>query len=157
MAGAIDQRLAELGIELPTPSAPAANYAPAVEANGFLYISGQMPLGPSGLAFAGKLGADLDITAGKEAARLSAINVLAQARGALRDLDRIRRIVRVTGFINGVDGFDEPHKVLDGASELFVEVLGDRGRHSRTVLTAAGLPLGAATLVDAVIAIEPGH
>lgn len=151
----VEDRLAELGIALPTPSPPAANYVPTVVADGFLFVSGQMPLGPDGLAFAGKLGAALDVEAGREAARLAAVNILAQAKAALGDLERIRRVVRVTGFVNGVEGFAEPHKVLDGASDFLVAALGERGRHSRTVLTAAGLPLDAAVVIDAVLQVEP--
>ncbi|MGD9738117.1 MAG: RidA family protein [Bauldia sp.] len=147
-----EARLAALGITLPAPAAPAANYVPTVAAGGLLFISGQLPTGPSGPSV-GKLGADLDVEAGRIAARYAAINILAQARAALGGLDRIARVARVTGFVNGVGGFAEPHKVLDGASELLVAVLGERGRHSRTVLTAAGLPMNAAVLVDAIIVV----
>ena len=149
-----EERLATLGIALPTPNAPAANYVPAVVSGGMLFVSGQMPMGPDGLAFAGKLGQEFDVAAGREAARLSAVNVLAQAKAAIGDLARIRRVLRLTGFINGTVDFAEPHKVLDGASDFLVDVLGEPGRHSRTVLVAANLPLNAATLIDAIIEIE---
>ena len=148
-----EDRLRELGITLPAPAAPVASYLPAVEAAGLFFISGQLPLDASGKLTAGKLGRDLDIEAGKAAARLSAINILAQIRAALGGFDRVRRIARVTGFINGADDFADPHQVLNGASDLLVEVLGDRGRHSRTVLVAANLPMNAATLIDAVIEV----
>lgn len=154
MAGEIEAHLHALGIALPTPSAPAANYVPAVISGGFVFVSGQMPLNAMGLAFAGKIGREFDVAAGKEAARLSAINVLAQAKAALGELDRVRRIARVTGFINAAADFAEPHQVLNGASDLFVEVFGERGRHSRTVLVAANLPMNAATLIDAIIEID---
>ncbi len=154
MADSAADRLSKLGINLPKPSAPAANYVSAVVSNGLLFVSGQLPLGPSGLEFEGKLGREIDIEAGKQAARLSAINILAQAKAALGDLDRIRRIARLTGFINGTVDFTEPHRVLDGASDLLVEVFGDRGRHSRTVLVAASLPMNAATLIDAIIEVD---
>ena len=147
-----EARIAALGIVLPAPAAPAANYVPTVEASGLLFISGQLPTGPSG-PIVGKLGIDLDVDAGRVAARYAAINVLAQARAALGSLDRIGRVARLTGFVNGIDGFDASHKVLDGASELIVSVLGDRGRHSRSVLTAAGLPMNAAILVDAIVVV----
>ncbi len=154
MAGETEARLAELGIELPSPSAAVANYVPSTVSGGFLFVSGQMPLGPEGLAFAGKVGREFDMAAGQQAARLSAINILAQAKGALGELDRIRRIARLTGFVNATEDFAEPHLVLNGASDLLVEVLGERGRHSRTVLVAANLPMNAATLIDAIIEVD---
>jgi enamine deaminase RidA (YjgF/YER057c/UK114 family) len=150
----VEERLRKLGIELPTPVPPVANYLPAVVADGLLFVSGQMPIGPDGLAFAGKLGRELDVETGKRAARLSAVNVLAQARSALGGFGRIRRVARVTGFVNGTNDFAEPHKVLDGASELMVQAFGDRGRHSRTVLVAANLPMNAATVIDAIFEVD---
>ncbi len=152
MAGDVEDRLEALGIVLPTPAAPAANYIPAVEAGGLLYVSGQLPTGPEGI-FAGKLGRDFHIPAGQAAARLAAINVLAQAKAALGRLDRIRRLVRVTGFINGTADFTEPHQVLNGASDFFVEALGDAGRHTRSVMVAVSLPMDAAVLVDAIFEV----
>lgn len=149
-----EERLTELGIELPEPTAPVANYLPAAIAGEFLFVSGQLPMGPGGLAYAGKLGREFDVEAGRAAARLSAINVLAQAKGALGELSRIKRIARLTGFINGTADFSEPHLVLNGASDLLVEVFAVRGKHSRTVLVAANLPMNAATLIDAVIEID---
>ena len=152
----VEGRLRELGIELPAPVTPVANYVPTVLADRFMFVSGQMPIGPDGLAFAGKLGRDLDVEAGKQAARLSAINVLAQVKAALGGFARVRRVARLTGFINGTNDFAEPHKVLDGASELMVQAFGDRGRHSRTVLVAANLPMNAATIIDAIFEIDRG-
>jgi len=154
MTGAVEARLKALGIALPLPSAPAANYVPAAIAGGLLFISGQMPMGPGGLEYAGKLGREFDVEAGLKAARLSAINILAQINAALDGFERVRGIARLTGFVNGTPDFAEPHKVLDGASELMVEAFGDRGRHSRTVLVAANLPLNAATLIDAIVEID---
>ncbi len=148
-----EARLAALGIVLPTPAAPAANYVPAVKAGGFLFVSGQLPIGPNGLAFTGKLGREFDVEAGRAAARLAAISILAQAKAALGSLDRIVRVARLTGIVNGTDAFTEPRKVVDGASDLLVAALGERGRHARSVLVAASLPLGAAVLIDAIIEI----
>jgi enamine deaminase RidA (YjgF/YER057c/UK114 family) len=150
----VEERLRRLGIELPTPAAPVANYVPAAIADRLLFVSGQLPIGPDGLTFAGKLGRDFDVEQGRRAARLSAVNILAQAKAALGRLGRVRRVLRMTGFVNGTDDFAEPHKVLDGASELMVQAFGDRGRHSRTVLVAANLPMNAATVVDAVFEID---
>jgi len=146
-----EDRLAALGIVLPTPAAPAANYVPTVRAGGLFFLAGQLPMGPEGLAFRGKLGRDLTVEQGREAARLAAINLLAQAKMALGRLDRVRQVARLTGFVSGTDGFTEPHKVLDGASELLVAVFGDRGRHTRSVLVAASLPLDSPILVDAIL------
>lgn len=146
-----EDRLAALGIVLPTPAAPAANYVPAVRAGGLLFLAGQLPMGPDGLAFRGKLGRELTVEQGREAARLAAINLIAQAKMALGRLDRVRQVARLTGFVSGVDSFTEPHKVLDGASELFVAVFGDRGRHTRSVLVAASMPLDSPILIDAIL------
>lgn len=154
MSVTVEERLRELGIELPMPGSPAANYGPTLESRGFLFVSGQLPVGRAGLEFTGKLGRDFDVEAGRQAARLSAMNILAQARAALGDLERIRQVARLNGFINGTADFDQPHKVLDGASDLLVAVLGDRGRHSRTVHVAANLPMNGATLIDAIIEID---
>ncbi len=154
MTDDVEERLRKLGIELPTPVAPAANYVPAVISGRLLFVSGQMPIGPDGLAFAGKLGRDFDVEAGRRAARLSAVNVLAQAKAVLGRLGRVRRVLRLTGFVNGSDEFSEPHKVLDGASELMVQAFGDHGRHSRTVLVAANLPMNAATVVDVIFEVD---
>jgi enamine deaminase RidA (YjgF/YER057c/UK114 family) len=151
MTDGAEERLRSLGITLPTPTAPAANYVPTVIVGGLLFVSGQMPMGANGLEYAGKLGREFDIEAGRLAARLSAINILAQIKAALGGFDRVTRVARLTGFVNGTDNFTEPHKVLDGASELMVQVFGDAGRHSRTVLVAANLPMNAATLIDAMV------
>lgn len=147
----IDDRLEALGVDLPRPSRPAANYVPTSISGRLMFVSGQLPLGPNGLEYAGKLGRDFGVAEGREAARLSAINILAQAKAILGNLTRVSRVIRLTGFINGTPDFDEPHKVLDGASDFLVEVFGDRGRHSRTVLVAANLPMNAATLIDAIL------
>ena len=154
MTNSPEERLAAMGIVLPEPGPSMANYVPALISGGNLFISGQLPLGPNGMEFAGKLGRDLDTASGREAARLSAVNILAQARAALGDLSRVRQVARLVGYINGIDSFAEPHKVLDGASDLIVDVFGEAGKHSRSVFVAANLPLNAATLVDAIITIE---
>ena len=154
MTDPVEERLLALGITLPTPSTPAANYVPTVISGGLLFVSGQMPMGADGLEYTGKVGRDFDVETGRKAARLSVINVIAQIKAALDGFTRVRRVARVTGFINGGEDLDEPHKVLDGASDLLVEALGDRGRHSRTVLVAANLPMNATTLIDAIIEID---
>ena len=155
--GAIEDKLAELGIALPSPAAPAANYVPAVIAGNLLFISGQVCLGPDrALApqHTGKLGAGVSFEAGVEAARICALNVLAQAKAALGgDLDRIARCVRLGGFINADPVYPDVPKVMNGASDLMVAVLGDKGRHARTTIGVAVLPSNAAVEVDGVFEI----
>ncbi|SEQ00455.1 Enamine deaminase RidA, house cleaning of reactive enamine intermediates, YjgF/YER057c/UK114 family [Faunimonas pinastri] len=150
----IDQRLRELGITLPQASAPAANYLPYAIHGDLLYISGQLPTNAAGELTRGKLGATHDVAAGQEAARLCTINILAQARNALGgDLERIRQVVKITGFVASTPDFVEQHLVVNGASNLLVEVLGERGRHARAAVGMAALPLDAAVEVEAIIAI----
>ena len=141
MASEIELRLQKLGIELPKPAAPVANYVGAVVAGSLLVVSGQLPLGPEGIAIKGKLGDGVSEAQGKEAARLCAINVLAQARAALGDLSRIRRCIRLGGFVNAVPDYQAIPQIINGASDLMVEVLGDAGRHARYAVGVAQLPL----------------
>lgn len=159
------RRLAELGIVLPTPAAPVANYVPAVRTPGNagagilpqLWISGQLPLGVDGkLAerHTGKLGPDSTVDAAREAARLSAINLLAQAQAALGDLDKIVQTVRLGGFFNVAGAFGPLPQAMNGASDLMVEVLGERGRHARTTIGVAHLPLNALAEVEAVFLVS---
>jgi enamine deaminase RidA (YjgF/YER057c/UK114 family) len=150
----IEARLARLGVTLPVAAAPAANYVPAVEHNGILYISGQLPLGPQGLACRGRLGDNVSMEEGRKAARLCAINILAQAKAALQgDLERIARMLRISVFVASTPQFTEQHLVANGASDFLVEVLGDRGRHARAAVGMAALPLEAAVEIDALIAV----
>lgn len=153
MAESIQSRLTELGIDLPTPSTPAANYMPYVRTGSLLFISGQVPMGPNGLEHVGKLGADYDVEKGQAAAKLCAINVLAQAKAGLGDLDAIARLVKVVGFVNSTPDFTDQPKVINGASDFFVEAMGDRGRHSRSAVGVASLPFGVAVEVEAIFEI----
>lgn len=153
MASLVESRLQELGIVLPTPAAPAANYVPFVESRGMLYISGQIPVGANGIEFKGRLGAEFSIDDGRAAARLCAINVLAQAKAALGDLDRVARLVKLVGFVNAAPGFGEEPKVINGASDLMVDVLGDKGRHARSAVGVSDLPFGVAVEVEAIFEI----
>ncbi|MBN9433034.1 MAG: RidA family protein [Bosea sp.] len=150
---AIEARLASLGITLPQPAAPAANYVPFVESRGMLYISGQIPVGPNGVDYVGKLGEEFGIEEGRAAARLCAINILAQARAALGDLDRVARIVKLTGFVNGTPAFTDQPKVVNGASDFMVEIFDEKGRHARSAVGVGGLPFGVAVEVEAIIEI----
>jgi enamine deaminase RidA (YjgF/YER057c/UK114 family) len=149
----IEARLSGLGVTLPNAAAPAANYAPFMRVGGVIHISGQLCLGPQGVAWRGRLGETVSLEEGRKAARLCAINILAQAKAALEgDLERIQRFVRITVFVASAPDFTEQHLVANGASDLLVEVLGERGRHARAAVGVAALPLGAAVEVDAIIA-----
>ena len=153
---AIETKLADLGIQLPTPAAPIANYVPFVLSGKQLVVSGQLALGSDGKladAHKGKLGGVIDKEAGQAAARLCLVNVLAQAKAALGDLDRIGRVVRLGGFINAEPDFTDLPAIMNGASDLAVEVFGDKGRHARSTIGVASLPFGCAVEVEALFEI----
>src|SRR3954454_2741561 len=155
--GAVEDKLARLGIALPAPAAPVANYVPFVITGKLLVISGQLCLGPDGKiadAHKGKLGETVSAEAGQEAARLSAIKVLAQAEGVAGDLDRVARCVRLGGFINAKTDFAALAAVMNGASDLMVAVFGDKGRHARSTIGVAELPLDAAVEVEAMFELR---
>jgi enamine deaminase RidA (YjgF/YER057c/UK114 family) len=154
MAGTIEARLKALGLVLPGTKAPVGTYVPFLHMNGQLLISGQLPMKDGDLAVAGALGDGVDLARGQEAARLCALNILAQAKAALGDLDRIVQLMRLNGFVNAAAGFADHPKVINGASDLMVEILGDRGRHTRIAVGCASLPLNAAVEIDAVFAID---
>lgn len=154
MAGRIDARLAELNIELPAAAVPLAAYVPAVRTGNQLFISGQVPMLSGQLKHVGKLGDGYSIEDGKEAARLCALNIIAQAKLALDgDLDRVVRVVKLVGFVNSTGDFNDQPKVINGASELMQEVFGDAGRHARSAVSAASLPFGVAVEVEAVLEV----
>ena len=154
MAGAVEARLKALDLTLPEVAAPVANYVPFLHQGGQLFISGQLPMQGGRMALAGKVGADLSLEQGQQAARLCLLNVLAQAKAALRDLDRIVQCLRLNGFVNAAPDFVDHPKVINGASDLMVEVLGDKGRHTRIAIGCASLPLGAAVEIDAIFAVD---
>ena len=145
--------LKSLGIDLPAVPAPAANYVPSVRSGALLFVSGQVSIGP-GAKFIGKLGRDMTVEEGQKAARVCAINILANIKGAIGSLDKVARIVKLTGFVNCTLEFDEPHKVINGCSDLFVEVFGERGRHARTSLGVSSLPLNITVEIEAVMEIR---
>jgi enamine deaminase RidA (YjgF/YER057c/UK114 family) len=150
----IDQKLSELGITLPTPAAPIANYVPSVRSGNMLVVSGQLCLGNDGkLVAKGQLGGSVSIEDGTKAARVCAINVLAQAKAALGSLDKVVRVVRLGGFINSAPGFADGPKVMNGASDLMVEVFGDKGRHARSTVGVSALPLDAAVEVEGLFEV----
>jgi enamine deaminase RidA (YjgF/YER057c/UK114 family) len=155
MTGTIDHRLAELGLELPNPASPIANYIPAVRSGNLLFLSGQICQWNSERRFVGKLGAEISLEDGKEAAKLCGLNLLAQAKRALEgDLDRVVRIVRLGGFVNAAPEFRDQPQVVNGASDLMVAVFGDAGRHARTAVGVGSLPGGAAVEVDAIFEVR---
>ncbi len=154
MAGVVEKKLAELGIVLPTPVAPVANYVPFVRTGNLLVISGQLCFDTEGkLVATGKLGGGVSIEDGQKAARASAVNLLAQIKAALGDLDKIARVVRLGGFISSVPDFVDGPKVMNGASDLMVAAFGDRGRHARTTIGVAVLPADAAVEVEGMFEV----
>ncbi len=152
MAGNIDARLAELGIELPDAPAPAANYVPFVVTGNLVFVAGQVTVWNGEIRFKGRLGDDMDVEEGYQAARLCGLNLIAQAKAAAGgDLDRIKRVVKLGGFVNSTADFTDQPKVVNGASDLMGEVFGDDlGPHARFAVGAASLPLGVAVEVDGV-------
>jgi enamine deaminase RidA (YjgF/YER057c/UK114 family) len=154
MTDRISARLAELGIELPEPAAPVAAYVPAVEANGLLHISGQLPF-EDGALMTGRLGEDRDTDYGARAARRCGVMLLAQIKQALGSLDRVERIVKLGVFVSSAGTFTDQPKVANGASELMQDLFGEAGRHARSAVGVPALPLGAAVEIDAIVAVRP--
>ena len=153
----IEARLGALGITLPKAAAPVANYVAFVLSGETLVVSGQLALGPDGkldAAHVGKLGGAVSADAGRAAARFCAINILAQAKAAVGDLDRVERCVRLGGFINVEPSFVDMAAIMNGASDLMVEVLGDKGRHARSTVGVASLPLGCSVEVEALFRVR---
>lgn len=151
MSETIASRLAALGVTIPAAAAPAANYIPVARSGNLVFTAGQLPLDGGKLTATGLVGRDLDVEQGKAAARQCAINVLAQAQAALGDLEKIARIVKITVFVASAPGFTEQHLVANGASDLLVAVLGENGKHARSAVGMASLPLNAPVEVEAII------
>ena len=153
--GKIDDRLEELGITLPEAASPVANYVPYVVTGNLVFVSGQGAVGPKGIEYLGRVGDDLTVDDGQQSARMCALNLIAQVKEACGgDLDRARRCVRLGGFVNCTDDFTDQPKVINGASDLMVEVFGDAGRHARTAVGVNVLPLGLSVEVDGVFEIS---
>jgi len=153
MGETIEKRLSDLGVALPAAAAPAANYVPFMRTGNLVFTAGQLPLRDGKLQFTGLLGRDVDTAAGKEAANLCAINILAQAKAAIGDLEKIKRLVKITVFVASAPDFTEQHLVANGASDFLVAVLGEPGKHSRSAVGTASLPLNAAVEIEAVIEV----
>ncbi|MCB2106867.1 MAG: RidA family protein [Rhodobacteraceae bacterium] len=155
MSGTVEKRLADLGIALPDAAAPIANYVPAVRTGNLLYISGQLPLAAGKMAAEGHVGGSVTVEQGVAAARQCALNLIAQAKLALNgDLDRIKRVVKLTGFVACDGDFTQHPQIINGASDVMVEVFGDAGRHTRAAVGSPSLPRGAPVEVDAVFEVS---
>ncbi|MER8715339.1 RidA family protein [Mesorhizobium sp. M1295] len=154
MSETIEKRLSDLGVTLPAAAAPAANYVPYCRTGNLLFTAGQLPLKEGKLQASGLLGRDVDTATGKEAAKYCAINILAQTQAALGDLDKIRRLVKITVFVASAPDFVEQHLVANGASDFLVAVLGDRGKHARSAVGTPSLPLNAAVEIEAIFEVE---
>ncbi len=149
----ISARLAELGVTLPDAPAPAANYVPFVKVGSTVYVSGQVSMGSEGL-IVGRLGDTMDVEDGAAAARQCAISLLAQVRAACDgDIERLKQVVKLTGFVNSTAEFGDQPKVINGASDFLVEALGDAGRHARSAVSAASLPFGVAVEIEGIFEI----
>jgi enamine deaminase RidA (YjgF/YER057c/UK114 family) len=155
MAGTVEKRLADMGITLPAPSTPVANYVPFVRTRNLLVCSGQICFDADGKLIAkGKLGGAVSVEDGQKAARACAINLLAQVKAAIGDLDKVARVIRLGGFVNSTPDFVDGPKVMNGASDLMVAAFADKGRHARTTVGVAVLPLDAAVEVEASFEVE---
>jgi enamine deaminase RidA (YjgF/YER057c/UK114 family) len=149
-----EEKLTSLGLELPEAPKPVATYVPAVQTGNLLFLSGVLPIRNGQLAFTGKLGRDLTVPEGIEAAKVAILNALAIAKQELGSLDRITRVVKVVGHVASADGFAEQPQVLNGASDLLVAIFGDAGRHARVATGAAELPRGAAVEIEVILAVS---
>jgi enamine deaminase RidA (YjgF/YER057c/UK114 family) len=155
MAGTIDARLQELDIALPEAMTPVANYVPYVRSGNLIFVSGQGPFVDGKVAYAGKLGRDHDVEAGYQAARLTGTHLIAQVKAALNgDLDRVKRVVKLTGFVSSVPEFTNQPKVINGCSDLMVEVFGEAGKHSRSAVATPALPMDFAVEIEAIFEVD---
>ncbi|MBX8801322.1 RidA family protein [Pseudochrobactrum asaccharolyticum] len=154
MTSTIETRLKDLGITIPESAAPAAAYLPFSQSGNLLFTSGQLPLKDGKLVSTGLVGRDLTIEQAQEAAKYCAINVLSQAQAALGDLKRIKRVIKITVFVASVVDFTDQHVVANGGSQLFIDVLGDAGKHARSAVGMAGLPLNAPVEIEAILEVE---
>jgi enamine deaminase RidA (YjgF/YER057c/UK114 family) len=153
--GTIDKRLQELGVTIPEPATPVANYVGCVRAGNLVFTSGQVPVRDGQLQFQGKLGGGISVEQGQQAAQICAINVISQVKAALNgDLDRVKRVVKLIVFVNGTPEFTEHPKVANGASDFLVNVFGDKGKHARSAVGAGSLPVNVSVEVEGVFEVE---
>ena len=149
----IEEKLEQLGIKLTAPPAPAGSYVPVVKSNNLLFVSGQIPIQDGKLVYTGKV-TDDTIETGQKSAKLCAINILAQIKKEIGDLEKIQKVIRLNGFVNAGPEFSAHPKIINGASDLFFEILGDKGKHSRIAVGVSNLPLNSMTEIDAIVQIE---
>ena len=149
----IEEKLESLGIKLPDPPIPAGSYVPAVRTGNLLYISGQIPMEDGKVIFTGKV-SDNNLEIAQKSARMCAINILAQIKREVGDLDKVSKIVRLSGFVNSVSEFSQQPKVINSASDLFFEIFGEKGKHTRIAVGVASLPLDSMTEIDAIVEIS---
>jgi enamine deaminase RidA (YjgF/YER057c/UK114 family) len=149
----IDEKIKSMGIKLPIPPNPAGSYIPVVKSGNLLFVSGQIPMEDGKVTFTGKV-SDANIETAQKSARICAINILAQLKKELGDLERISRIVRLSGFVNSVPEFTQQPKVINAASDLFYEIFGENGKHSRIAVGVSSLPLNSMTEIDAIVEIR---
>ncbi len=155
MAGEIEKRLSDLGIELPNAAAPAANYIPFVVTGNLVFVAGQITLWNGEIKYKGRVGDDLTVDDGYQAARLCGLNLLAQVREAAGgDLDRVKQVVKLGGFVNSTPDFTDQPEVVNGASDLMVDVFGDKGKHARFALSAGALPRNVAVEIDGIFELS---
>lgn len=154
MDGNVEARLEDLGVVLPDAPRPVANYVPSLISGNLLFISGQISIGPDGEIIKGQLGAGLSVEQGQQAAKQCAILILAQTKAVLTSLDRVAQVVKLTGFVNATADFADHPKVINGASDLMVDVFGDKGQHTRAAVGVSSLPMNCAVEIDAILCIE---
>jgi len=150
----IEQRLRTLGLELPPLQAPVANYVRTVRTGNLVFVAGHLPVKDGEIVYRGKVGRDLDVGAGYEAARLVMLNCLAALKEELGSLDRVRRVVKLLGMVNSAPDFTDQPKVINGASDLLVQLYGERGRHARSAVGMSALPLGASVEIEMIVEVE---
>ena len=150
----VEEKLRQMGLELPEPPAPVAAYVPAVRTGNLLFVSGQVPRVKGELRFRGHVGGDLSLEDGVQAARLCALNALSIVKKEIGDFNRLRRVVKVSGFVASAAGFWDQPKVIDGASQLLVALLGERGKHARAAVGVNELPLGSAVELEMIVEVE---
>ena len=151
----VEEKLRQMGLELPEPPKPVASYLPCVRTGNLLFVSGQVPREKGVLRFSGHLGGNLNVEDGRQAARLCALNALSAVKQELGTLDRVRRIVKLTGFVASAAGFTDQPKVVDGASVFLAELFGERGQHARAAVGVNELPLGSAVELEMIVEVEP--
>jgi enamine deaminase RidA (YjgF/YER057c/UK114 family) len=150
----VEQRLQQMGLEVPTPAKPVAAYVPTVQTGNLVFTAGQLPFAEGQLKYRGKLGADITIEQGYDSAKACALNCLGVLKAELGDLDRVVRIVKVVGFVASAEGFTDQPKVINGASELIVAAFGEAGKHARSAVGVAELPMGAPTEVEMIVEVS---